>query len=141
MKSILLIDDEPDIRESVRRILTGAGFDVRVAATGNDGIEEFRRAPADLVITDMIMPSGHGLDVIRVLREEFPAIRIVAISGGGNFGAQSYRTGAISTTAYLAAASAAGANEILTKPFDRARLLDLVNKALSTPAPTGTPSH
>jgi CheY-like chemotaxis protein len=130
MTSIILVDDEPDIRDSVQRILQLAGYEVRVANSGNDGVAEYRRAPADLLITDMIMPNGHGLDLIRELREEHPNLRILAISGGGNFGAHAYQTGAISTTAYLAAATAAGARVALTKPFTRERLLAAVQEAL-----------
>jgi CheY-like chemotaxis protein len=130
MTSIILVDDEPDIRDSVQRILQLAGYEVRVANSGNDGVAEYRRAPADLLITDMIMPNGHGLDLIRELREEHPSLRILAISGGGNFGAHAYQTGAISTTAYLAAATAAGARVALTKPFTRERLLAAVQEAL-----------
>lgn len=132
MTSILLIDDEPDIRDSVHRILQAAGYDVRVAPDGSTGINEYRKAPTDLVITDMIMPAGHGLDVIRILRAEFPDIKVLAISGGGNFGPQSYQTGAISTSAYLAAATAAGARAALTKPFDRSKLLAAVEASLQT---------
>lgn len=139
MQTILLIDDEAEIRESMRIILSAAGYDVRVASNGSDGIAEFRRAPADLVITDMIMPAGHGLDVIRTLRSQFPLLRIMAISGGGNFGPQEYKSDAVSTSAYLAAATAAGAAYSITKPFDRAGLLSTVRAALQAPLPTPTP--
>ena len=135
MKSVLLIDDEPDVRESIQVILTAAGYAVRAAATGKDGLDEFRREPADLVITDMIMPSVHGLDIIKTLKSESPDTRILAISGGGNFGPLAYRSGAISTSAYLAAATAAGAVHALTKPFDRAGLLEAVRIAMEAPAP------
>lgn len=130
MTSIILVDDEPDIRDSVQRTLEQAGYQVRLANSGTEGIAEYRRAPADLMITDMIMPNGHGLDLIRELRADHPSLRILAISGGGNFGAQSYQTGAISTTAYLAAATAAGAKVALTKPFTREKLLAAVLEAL-----------
>lgn len=130
MTSIILVDDEPDIRDSVQRTLEQAGYAVRVADSGTQGIAEYRRSPPDLLITDMIMPNGHGLDLIRELRADYPDMRILAISGGGNFGAQSYQTGAISTTAYLAAATAAGAKVALTKPFTREKLLAAVQEAL-----------
>lgn len=130
MTSIILVDDEPDIRDSVQRTLEQAGYAVRVADSGTEGIAEYRRSPSDLLITDMIMPNGHGLDLIRELRADYPDMRILAISGGGNFGAQSYQTGAISTTAYLAAATAAGAKVALTKPFTREKLLAAVQEAL-----------
>jgi DNA-binding response OmpR family regulator len=104
MTSIILVDDEPDIRDSVQRTLEQAGYEVRVANSGNHGVAE--------------------------LRADHPAVRILAISGGGNFGAQSYQTGAISTAAYLAAATAAGAKVALTKPFTREKLLAAVLEAL-----------
>lgn len=128
MTTVLIIDDEVDIRDSVGQILTRAGYTVRTAGTGTDGIAEYRREPADLVITDIIMPKGHGVDVIRTLRKEFPDARIMAVSGGGNFGPVAYAPEAITTSAYLAAATEAGANLVLTKPFDRSTLLEAVRK-------------
>jgi two-component system, chemotaxis family, chemotaxis protein CheY len=135
MRSVLIIDDEADIRDSVRQLLTRAGYEVRTANNGSEGIAAYRRASADLVITDMIMPKGHGLDAIKTLRSDFPQARIIAVSGGGNFGPQSYKSEAITTTAYLAAAAAAGADIVLTKPFDRKTLLDAVYRL----CPPGSP--
>jgi CheY-like chemotaxis protein len=126
MPSVLIIDDELDIRDSVARVLRKVGYEVRTAATGQDGVAAFREHPAELVITDMIMPKGHGLDAIRTLREEYPKVPILAISGGGNFALQRYKAEAITTSAYLAAATDAGANRTLTKPFDSATLLEVV---------------
>jgi DNA-binding response OmpR family regulator len=128
MTSVLIIDDEQDIRDSVGEILRRAGYTVQTASNGTAGIAEYRRAPTDLVITDIIMPKGHGVDTIRVIRSEFPGARIMAVSGGGNFGPLAYAPEAITTSAYLAAATEAGADLILTKPFDRVTLLDAVRK-------------
>lgn len=128
MTSVLIIDDEADIRDSVGQLLERAGYEVRTAGNGSEGIAAYRRASADLVITDMIMPKGHGLDAIKTLRSEFPQARIIAVSGGGTFGAQTYRSETIATTAYLAAASAAGADIVLTKPFDQKTLLEAVHR-------------
>jgi DNA-binding response OmpR family regulator len=134
MPAVLIIDDEEDIRDSVGQILQRAGYEVRAASGGTAGIAEYEREPADLVITDIMMPNGHGVDVIKQLRSQFPGARIMAISGGGNFGPMAYKPEAITTGAYLAAASQAGADLVMTKPFDRATLLDAVNKLCPLPA-------
>jgi CheY-like chemotaxis protein len=128
MTTVLIIDDESDIRDSVGQVLTRAGYTVRTARTGSEGVAAYQQEAADLVITDMIMPNGHGLELIKTLRREHPEARIIAISGGGNFGPQAYKPEAITTSAYLAAATAAGANRVLTKPFDRATLLEAVQQ-------------
>ena len=131
MIRILIIDDERDVRDSVAKILTRAGFEVRIADGGAAGLESYRTEGADIVITDIIMPEPHGIDVIAALRKEGGSVRIIAISGGGNFGPSGYQPGAITTDAYLAAASKAGADAVLTKPFERSELLDLVRGLVS----------
>jgi CheY-like chemotaxis protein len=130
MPTALIIDDEPSVREALARTLETMGFAVRFAVDGIDGLNAYRTEPADLVITDIIMPRANGVETIRALRAEFPKVRILAISGGGNFGPISYEPGAITTTAYLAAAEKAGADAILTKPFDRSELRAQVQQLL-----------
>jgi len=128
---ILVIDDERDVRDSVAKILERAGFEVRVANGGATGLESYHDQGADIVITDIIMPEPHGVDVIAELRKASASVRIIAISGGGNFGPSGYKPGAITTDAYLAAARKTGADAVLTKPFERQELLDLVRGLLS----------
>jgi DNA-binding response OmpR family regulator len=130
MKEILLIDDEPDLRESVGQVLIDAGYSVRTAPDGLAGIQACRQKCPDLVITDIIMPKAHGFDVILLIRREHPQVRIIAISGGGHFWPASYQPEAVNTTAYLAAALQSGADAILPKPFNRAVLLAEVRKWL-----------
>ena len=84
----------------------------------------------DIVVTDIIMPKVHGLELIRILRGQYPRVRIVAISGGGSFGPLAYKPDAISTHAYLAGAREAGADEVLTKPFDMGDLLATIRRLL-----------
>jgi DNA-binding response OmpR family regulator len=130
MKEILLIDDEPDLRESVGQVLIDAGYSVRTAPDGLAGIQACRQKCPDLVITDIIMPKAHGFDVILLIRREHPQVRIIAISGGGHFWPALYQPEAVNTTAYLAAALQSGADAILPKPFNRAVLLAEVRKWL-----------
>ena len=131
MAHILIIDDEADVRDSMQLILLAAGHSVRTAEHGPAGIVACREQPADVVITDIIMPKGHGFEAIEQIRSEFPACRIIAISGGGNFSPVAYEPHAITTTAYLAAALRFGAHAIMTKPFDSARLIETVDKVVA----------
>jgi CheY-like chemotaxis protein len=127
MKSVLIIDDEDGVRFALKRVLERAGYTVRVAPSGPEGLEALRAQPAEVVITDIVMPKVHGVDTIRAIVQEFPGIRIVAISGGGNFGSNEYKPNAITTTAYLTAAQSAGAHAVLTKPFETRDVLQAVN--------------
>jgi DNA-binding response OmpR family regulator len=130
MPTVLIIDDEPEVGEAMRRVLEREGFSVTIARTGDAGVIAYRETPTDLVITDIIMPRTHGVDVIRAIRAAPSATRIIAMSGGGNFGSLAYEPEAITTSAYLAAARAAGADEILTKPFDKQDLVAAVRRLM-----------
>ncbi len=81
MARILLIDDEDPIRTLMRRILEPSGHAVFEARNGAEGLALFRDAPTDVVITDMVMPAVEGFEVLRVLREIHPPVKIIAISG------------------------------------------------------------
>jgi CheY-like chemotaxis protein len=130
MHRVLIIDDERDVRDSIRRVLERAGFEVRTAESVDLGLASLREAPSDVVITDIIMPKVGGVQAIQHLRREYPSVRIVAISGGGNFGITEYKPNAITTTAYLAAAESAGAHYLLTKPFESRDLIQAVETVL-----------
>ncbi len=130
MQSVLIIDDEPDVRDAVERVLARAGYSVRTAESAADALAELERMPADVVITDIIMPKINGVQAIELIRKAFPSVRIVAISGGGNFGVAAYQPRAITTSAYLASAEMAGAHLVLTKPFESFELIQAVEKVL-----------
>ena len=122
MTRVMIIDDEEDIRIVLKEVFSRAGFDVVVASDGNEGLNLLREQPADLVITDIIMPGSDGVETAYDIRMEFPKTKIV-MSGGGNLGPVDYEPSAISTTAYLASAEAVGADLTITKPFDRDELI------------------
>lgn len=130
MHDILVIDDEPDVRDAVKRVLDRAGYAVRTVDSAVDALAELERVHTDLVITDIIMPKINGVRAIESIRKAFPSMRIIAISGGGNFGIAAYQPTAITTTAYLASAEKAGAHLVLTKPFESADLIQAVEKVL-----------
>jgi two-component system response regulator RegX3 len=130
MAKILIVDDEEHVRASLKQVLERAGYEVAVAATGNEGLELMQREGADLVITDVIMPGIDGITTARKIRERFRNTRIIVISGGGKSAPEPYEPDAISTRSYLASASSAGADRTLTKPFDRQEILRVVRSLL-----------
>jgi CheY-like chemotaxis protein len=130
MQRILVIDDERDVRDSVKCVLDLAGYEVLTAENVTEALEQLQRTPMDLIITDIIMPKMNGVQAIESIRRAFPMVRIVAISGGGNFGVAGYQPTAIATNAYLRSAEEAGAHVVLTKPFEFDDLIEAVEKLL-----------
>jgi DNA-binding response OmpR family regulator len=126
MPSVLVIDDEAGVRNSIRLVLGRVGFKVVTADNGLTGVEDFFKEPADVVIVDIIMPRSNGIEVIKKIRGTYPGARIIAITGGGNFGPFGYKPDTIVTESYLATASKWGADAVMTKPFHRTELIALV---------------
>jgi CheY-like chemotaxis protein len=119
---ILVIDDEAAIRQLVRHILEHAGHTVIEAPNGRAGIQLLRDNRIDLVITDIIMPEMEGIEMIMAIRRDFPATRVLAMSGGGSVKGSSV---------YLDAASKLGADAILAKPFRATTLREVVKNLLA----------
>jgi CheY-like chemotaxis protein len=116
MTRVLVIDDEDLLREAIREMLEDAGYEVAEEADGAAGVRAFREAPADVVITDIIMPNKDGIRTIWELKQLRPELRIIAMSGGVPGGPRSD----------LPLATAYGAARTLQKPFTRAELLGAV---------------
>ncbi|MEE9146223.1 MAG: response regulator [Candidatus Tectomicrobia bacterium] len=117
---ILLIDDDAPLRSTLHQLLEEAGYEVIDASDGDQGIQRYRETPTDLVITDLLMPHKEGLETIQELRREFPAVKIVAISGGGKAG----------NLDFLPAAQQFGAQRFLRKPFEQDELLGTIEEIL-----------
>ena len=122
MPRILVIDDEEIVRYTLRKVLERSGYEVMVASNGAEGIQLFRENPADLIITDILMPEQDGLKTIAALCEESPGVKIIAMSGGG-------RTGRLD---FLPAAEHLGAVLTLLKPLPPSELLEAVEMTLGT---------
>ena len=120
MARILLIDDDKPLREIIAATLAHAGHDVMQAADGQRGVELFRIEPADLVITDIIMPGQEGIETIVALHREMPELPIIAMSGGASH-----------SKFYLNMAAQLGAQRALAKPFTSVELLGAVNEVLA----------
>ena len=120
MQRILIIDDEEQIRRVFKEMLRRFGYEVLEAANGEEGLALQREKTADLIITDVIMPDKDGLETIRQLRREFPEVKIIAISGGGQIGSDQY----------LNAAKQFGAMCTLQKPVGLEQLRQNVHTLL-----------
>jgi DNA-binding NtrC family response regulator len=114
--SILLIDDEPALREILSRVLTDAGHRVVGAGNGKEASKALTTSAFDVVVTDVIMPEKDGMQVISEVRKKFPEVRIIAMSGGGH----------VSRDQYLKIAKGLGAHAVLEKPFANQKLLDTI---------------
>lgn len=120
MLRILIIDDDEQIRVLLQQMMEWAGYDVRVAENGRIAMQMQSEQPADLVITDLIMPEQEGLETISWLKKEHDGVKIIAISGGGRIGPE----------AYLPAALELGADKVFSKPFDVQEIVASVNELL-----------
>ncbi|PCJ59034.1 MAG: response regulator [Planctomycetota bacterium] len=83
-KRILIVDDFKELRELFSDILSFSGFITSMAASGEEAIKLFFENPFDLVIVDLFMPGMSGLEVISTLIKDYPDVKIIAISGGGD---------------------------------------------------------
>lgn len=125
MAAIVLIDDDPALRSVMRRVLERAGHSVADAENGVMGIALVERIRPALVITDLVMPEKEGIETILELRDRYPDLPIVAVSGaeGGE------------EEGPLLDASMFGAAAVLAKPFSIAQFLEVIEKVLPPPAP------
>src|SRR5262245_57264197 len=127
MATILVIDDDEDVRDFIKRALESAGHRVIEAGDGQRGLSIFREQAAHVVITDILMPRKEGIETIRDFRRLYPGVRIIGISGGGASGFMDF----------LQAALAMGADHVLHKPFRPKTLIELVDGLLTGGGPGG----
>jgi len=118
---ILIIDDEPEIREVLRVFLERSGYQTMQAENGVQGYESVCKQPIDLVITDLLMPEQEGIETILQIRNEYPQIPILAMSGGGRMAG---------TMDILHSARLLGARRTFSKPFNPMDVVAEVKKIL-----------
>jgi CheY-like chemotaxis protein len=112
MLRILIVDDDELFRSMLRAILTKMGHTVRDAKDCDEAVTRFEAEPAEILITDLVMPGKDGLHVIALFKSRFPAVKIVAMSGAGR----------LVQTNYLKRANAVGADAVIEKPFTKEQL-------------------
>lgn len=120
MKKILVIDDEPGIRETLKTLLKGE-YALVLASNGQEGIRYFQEASPDLVLLDLAMPKMDGMTALKKLREISPDVPVIMLT-------------ATLTTKTAVEAMKIGANDYLTKPFDLEELKLVIAKELAVRA-------
>jgi DNA-binding NtrC family response regulator len=125
-KSVLLADDDPEVRLVIAEYLETRNCRVRQAENGIDALRELGKAPPDVLIIDLMMPRLGGLAALRLVSPSYPATRLIVITGTDD-------------PKLFAAARAAGAHDVLLKPIDLPALAALVHTAPSAPARTPPP--
>lgn len=118
---ILVVDDDPKVRDVIGAMLESAGYEVSLAKNGRDAVNMVQERPFTAILTDLVMPEQEGIETIKHIREHYPGIKIIAMSGA--FGGD-----------YLRIASYLGAHSTLAKPINLQVLLDTVAKTIGNPA-------
>jgi len=116
---VLLIEDDPGIVVSLRRVLAEEGHEVLVETRGDTGLTRARDQPWDVVITDMRLPGRGGLELIRELHAAKPRLPIILITGHG-------------TTETAIEATKLGAYDYMLKPLEVPEFIELVGKAITS---------
>jgi len=122
MAKVLVIDDEPGIRDLLDTLLRRKGYDVIVAESGQKGLECFRRARPDVIVLDLKMPEMDGLTVLRQIRSLDPIIPVIILTGAG-------------TAETEQRVRAMGVTEYVEKEFSLHLLGDSLKRLLKTPDP------
>jgi CheY-like chemotaxis protein len=118
--SVVVADDVVEIQRLVALWLRDLGCVVTCVSTGREAVRFLRSQHVDIVITDILMPDGDGLEVISELKRAQASTRVLAISGGGNH---------LEAADCLKFAKGLGAHGLLMKPFNRQQLLDALGFA------------
>ncbi len=121
MARVLVVDDDEVVRTLIAALLEEMQHEVSAVENGVDALDAHRRAPADLVITDIYMPDMDGLELIRRISASSSTPPIIAMSGSGS----ARRMDALPTAARF------GASAVLYKPVDLDALASLVTKMLT----------
>jgi len=122
MPSVLVVDDDPDVRGLLETYLELEGFDVQTATNGWDALQRLRNARPSVILLDLMMPVMDGVE-FRRRQQEQPQIRDIPVV------CLSARHDARKTAAEL------GLTECVTKPFDLERLIGVLRRHCSTPPP------
>jgi two-component system phosphate regulon response regulator PhoB len=118
---ILIVEDHPTMREAMRLVLEGEGFEIDEASDGEAALDRVRADPPDLVFLDMNIPGSSGAEVLMQIKAD-PAtdgVKVIIVTADGEEGRER--------------AIGMGADEYFTKPFSPITLLQTVERVLSSP--------
>jgi len=109
MSHILIVDDDLSIQKMLKIFFENKKYTVSIASDGREALYVQSQKSADIILTDIFMPEKEGLETIREIRDKYPHVKIIAMSGGAF-----YR----SPNDYLTIAKKIGADEVICKPFE-----------------------
>lgn len=121
MPTILIIEDDTEVRAYLDSLLERSGYDTHTAANGKEGVAIFKSADIDVVITDIIMPEKDGIETIMDMKRARRDLKVIAISGGGRAEPENY----------LHSARLLGADRTIKKPFTNEDILTAVGELLT----------
>jgi len=116
-KSILVVDDEVSVRTSLEKVLSKEGYITKTAGSGNDAIKILSKVAVDIVLSDLKMPDGDGLDLLRAVKKITPNTELILLTGYG-------------TVETAVEAMKEGAYDFITKPFKKAVILSTIERAI-----------
>lgn len=112
---ILVVDDDPELREAIQELLLREGYHIEESSSGKDALSQFRSASFDLVLTDMVMPEVGGIELLKKIKELKEEVPVLLITGH-------------STIEDAVEAIKLGAEDYIAKPFDNVELLKAVKR-------------
>lgn len=122
MSLILLVDDHEPLCQMLQKMLQGMGHETVIALNGRQALAIHRQTPADVLLTDIFMPEMDGYELIQKFRQDFPTVKVIAMSGGIQRAPEG---------PFLEIAQRMGADWLLRKPFGFEQLEAVIRKATS----------
>jgi len=117
IKSVLIVDDESSVRESLEKVLSKSGYATTTASSGNEALKVLSKQRVDIVLSDLKMSDGDGFELLRNIKKEYPQIEVILLTGYG-------------TVEKAVEAMKEGAYDFITKPFKKAAILSTVERAI-----------
>ncbi len=127
--SVLIVDDDPGLRETLGRMVASVGYGVDCVADAHAAIESVNARRPDIIVTDIYMPAGDGFELLNWLRNHGIVIPVIAMSGSSS-GTGEYDQ--------LSVAQHLGAAAVLDKPFRQSKLVETIDRVLAN---RGAPSR
>ncbi|MBK9949665.1 MAG: response regulator [Nitrospira sp.] len=119
--TVLIVEDDPSLRDSLRRTLRKKGYTIIEAEEGGQGLKLLKAHAVDVVLIDIFMPGKEGIETIQQIRRSHPQVKIIAMSGGGE---RMYID-------VLRVAKSCGCHLTLDKPFSEETLINAIQAQLA----------